>query len=215
MKQETKQRIVGAIVLLCLALIFLPILFDGEGSYQVPVTSRIPDPPVVPAMPEPVPTRPVIVNEPPAQAQEPEPIATQESDAEPAVADTVSTETVSAEPDSDEPAADAAEPEVAVVESQPAFSREAPALNEDGLPEGWSVRLGAFSDAANASNLLQRLQDSGYKAYSQTSSNAQGELTVVYVGPWLERGLAEDYLQELQQQFQLAGMVVRYELQRL
>ena len=117
------------------------------------------------------------------------------------------------------PAEDAAEeqaaPEVAVVESQPAFTRETPTLNADGLPEGWSVRLGAFSDASNASNLLQRLQDSGYKAYSRTANNDQGELTVIYVGPWLERAMADDYLDELRAQFQLSGMVVRYELQQL
>ena len=47
MNQGAKQRIVGTVALLALALIFLPIIFDGEGSYQVPVSSRIPETPII------------------------------------------------------------------------------------------------------------------------------------------------------------------------
>ena len=44
LQQNTKQRIVGTVVLLACCLIFLPIVFDGEGSYEPALTSRIPDP---------------------------------------------------------------------------------------------------------------------------------------------------------------------------
>ena len=67
MNQGAKQRIVGTVVLLALALIFLPIIFDGQGSYEAPVTSRIPDTPIISILPEPVQSRPVIVND--AQTQ--------------------------------------------------------------------------------------------------------------------------------------------------
>ena len=60
MNQNTKQRLVGTIVLLALALIFLPILFDGDGDYRPRLSSRIPGPPAVPPLEEPVPTRPDI-----------------------------------------------------------------------------------------------------------------------------------------------------------
>ena len=63
MNQGAKQRIVGTVVLLALALIFLPIIFDGQGSYEAPVTSRIPDTPIISIMPEPVQSRPVIVGD--------------------------------------------------------------------------------------------------------------------------------------------------------
>jgi len=43
LNQGTKQRIVGTVVLLTLAFIFLPIVFDGQGSYEPAMTSRIPD----------------------------------------------------------------------------------------------------------------------------------------------------------------------------
>ena len=48
-------------MLLALALIFLPIIFDGQGSYQSPLSSRIPAPPLISILPEPVAARPVII----------------------------------------------------------------------------------------------------------------------------------------------------------
>ena len=42
-------------------MIFLPIVFDGEGSYEPALTSRIPDPPQITILPEPKQTRPVII----------------------------------------------------------------------------------------------------------------------------------------------------------
>ncbi|MDA1370095.1 MAG: SPOR domain-containing protein [Proteobacteria bacterium] len=197
MKQGTKQRIVGTVVLLALALIFLPIVFDGQGSYQNQMTSRIPEAPIVTILPEPQQFRPLII----ADA---EPVAP-DSDPAPAV------ETAQAIV----PAAQTDSSVVEVSTSVPAFTREIPSLDRRGLPQGWSVRLGSFADAANANNLLQRLQAAGYKAYARSINSQQGTLTAVYVGPWLERMLVDDYQQRLQDEFQLAGMVVRYEVEQL
>ena len=58
-----KRRVVGTIVLLALALIILPQLFDGEGSYQPQVQSRIPERPIITLLPEPQQVRPVMVGE--------------------------------------------------------------------------------------------------------------------------------------------------------
>lgn len=194
MKQATKQRIVGTVVLLALGLIFLPIIFDGEGSYQPPVSSRIPEPPEVPILAEPVPSRPAII----AERDAPEPAADTAPEA-PA-------EQTQAEP---------TEPEVEVVESEPAFQREIPRLEDSGLPAGWVVRLGTFSNADNANNLVERLQSAGYKGYAREVESNQGRMTAVYVGPWLERERVEEFQRQLQEQFDLAGMIVRYEVEPL
>lgn len=190
MKQATKQRIVGTVVLLALGLIFLPIIFDGEGSYQPPVSSRIPEPPAVPILAQPEPSRPQIIN----TQETPETAAPEE-----AAVDTTQ------QPD------DAVE----VVESEPAFQREIPQLDESGLPAGWVVRLGTFSNADNANNLVERLQSAGYKGYAREVESNQGRMTAVYVGPWLERDRVEEYQRQLQEQFDLAGMIVRYEVEPL
>ena len=184
-------------MLLALALIFLPIVFDGQGSYQNQMTSRIPEAPIVTILPEPQQFRPLII----ADA---EPVA---PDADPAPAVEPAQAIV--------PAAQTDSSVVEVSTSVPAFTREIPSLDRSGLPQGWSVRLGSFADAANANNLLQRLQAAGYKAYARSINSQQGTLTAVYVGPWLERMLVDDYQQRLQDEFQLAGMVVRYEVEQL
>lgn len=215
MQQSTKQRIVGTVVLLALALIFLPIIFDGQGSYQPPVTSRIPDPPEVPVLAEPIPTRPVIIAdslEEPETEPETGSATTEESQpsgqpADGQLADADQDESIVDEDPVDDPADG-----VEVVTSEPAFSREVPQLGADGLPEGWSVRLGSFSDSDNANNLLRRLKEAGYRAYTRVIPSDRGDLTGVFVGPWVDRLRVNEYQQELQSQFQLAGIVVPYEI---
>lgn len=196
MNQGTKQRIVGTVVLLALALIFLPIIFDGEGSYQTPLSSRIPEPPLITILPDPVPVRPVLAIE------EPVTVVAPEATPEPALADSTSVSV---------PAESPAE----VVISEPAFSREIPSLDQNGLPQGWSVRLGSFADANNASSLLQRLLAGGYRAYTRPMPGSGAQMTGVFVGPWLERELVADYQKQLQAEFQLSGLVVRYEVEPL
>lgn len=203
MNQGAKQRIVGTVVLLALALIFLPIIFDGQGSYQAPVSSRIPATPIISILPEPIQSRPVIVGD----------VETLEAD-ELEVATTASVIERVEEPAvviaTEEPVSD-----VEITESTAIFSREVPQLSDAGLPQGWVVRLGSFSDSENASNLVKRLQDAGYKAYSRSMRSDQGALTGVFVGPWLDRGQVNEYQQKLQEEFSLAGLVVRYELESL
>lgn len=207
MKQATKQRIVGTIVLLALGLIFLPIIFDGQGSYQPTVSSRIPDPPEVPILPEPEADRPQL------QVDDRAMTAGTISPAE----ENANNDNAAAPPTQDdaEQSDAAAQEEVAVVESRPAFERELPLLDDNGLPQGWVVRLGTFANAANAENLVNRLMEGGYKAYTRSINSDQGAMTAVFVGPWLERSRVEQYQQELQEQFQLAGMIVRYEIESI
>jgi DedD protein len=202
LKEATKQRIVGTVVLLALGLIFLPLVFDGEGSYQTPVASRIPEPPTVPILPEPEPTRPQIITD-----QLPE-----EPGAAETATETAETETPVVTPEDDAAASDSA---VEVVESAPDFEREIPQFDANGMPQAWVIRLGTFANAANANNLVARLQDAGFKAYTRRVNNADSDMTAVFVGPWLQRQLVEDYRQQLQEQFQLAGMIVRYEIDPL
>ena len=192
MKQGTKQRIVGTIVIASLALIFLPIIFDGQGSHQTQTASRIPEQPVVPILPEPQQSRPVIISD----------------------ADLVVTETKTEPERVTKTIEESASDLIEVSASESGFTRDIPTLNPAGLPNGWSIRLGSFSEASNATNLMQRLQTAGYKAYIRDIDSEQVELTGVFVGPWLERALVNDYIDQLRDEFQLEGMVVRYQLKQ-
>ena len=210
MQQNTKQRIVGTVVLLACCMIFLPIVFDGEGSYEPALTSRIPDPPQITILPEPKQTRPVIIadSDIPAVAS-PATDVSQPVSADQASETSAGTGLTLAQGDTD------VEPEVS--ESVPARTGQEgtlPQLGEDGLPSGWSVRLGLFSNADNAAVLLERLQKAGYRAYIREIESDEGQLRGVFVGPWLNRQLSASYQSSLQEEFQLAGIVVPYEMER-
>lgn len=197
MNQGTKQRIVGTVVLLTLAFIFLPIVFDGQGSYEPAMTSRIPDSPQVSILPEPVQSRPIIIAETETEAELASPASNDAAGAEVPIA-------VEAAPES-----------VGGTTSEPVFSREVPQLDRAGLPQAWVVQLASFADVENARNLLARLQSAGYKAYIRSVVGDQGGRSRVLVGPWVVRARADETQTELQAQFQLAGMVVAYELLQL
>ena len=191
-------------------MIFLPIVFDGEGSYEPALTSRIPDPPQITILPEPKQTRPVIIadSDIPAVAS-PATDVSQPVSADQASETSAGTGLTLAQGDTD------VEPEVS--ESVPARTGQEgtlPQLGEDGLPSGWSVRLGLFSNADNAAVLLERLQKAGYRAYIREIESDEGQLRGVFVGPWLNRQLSASYQSSLQEEFQLAGIVVPYEIER-
>ena len=210
MQQDTKQRIVGTVVLLACCMIFLPIIFDGEGSYEPALTSRIPDPPQITILPEPKQTRPVIIADSDIPA-----VAPSATDVD---------QTVSAKHASDTGADTALNVAQEDTDTVPKISESVPArtghdgtlpqLGVDGLPTGWSVRLGLFSNADNAAVLLERLQNAGYRAYIREIESDEGQLRGVFVGPWLNRELSAGYQSSLQREFQLAGIVVPYEMER-
>ncbi|MEC7550804.1 MAG: SPOR domain-containing protein [Pseudomonadota bacterium] len=191
-------------------MIFLPIVFDGEGSYEPALTSRIPDPPQITILPEPKQTRPVIIADSDIPA-----VAPSATDVD---------QTVSAKQASDTGADTALNIAQEDTDTVPKISESVPArtghegtlpqLGVDGLPTGWSVRLGLFSNADNAAVLLERLQNAGYRAYIREIESDEGQLRGVFVGPWLNRELSAGYQSSLQREFQLAGIVVPYEMER-
>lgn len=203
MNQGAKQRIVGTVVLLALALIFLPIIFDGQGSYQADLTSRIPEAPIISVLPEPTQTRPEIIAD----------------NLDPADAVTAEVADDSGDAAITEPTTDVDQPiqedTVQISTSEAVFTRETIAFDSAGLPLSWSVRLGSFSNSENARKLLDRLLAAGYKAYERQLASGQRELTAVFVGPWIDRQVVDNYQKQLQEEFQLAGIVVRYEVEQL
>jgi len=208
--QSRKQRVVGAVVLLVAAAAILPVLFDGQGSYELPLESRIPALSPFPEVPRVFAERPVIAADSGQLGFQP--------DAEPA--DLL--------PDAS--AALPAENPVATVEvpvaepatnsaTTPIFPAEPivtpPVLDSNGLPEGWSVRLASFASEANARALVERLQARGHRAYIRQIPSSQGPLTGVFVGPGADRAAMLQLQRQLLDEFQLSGMVVRYEIEPL
>ncbi|MDA0805569.1 MAG: SPOR domain-containing protein [Proteobacteria bacterium] len=186
---------VGTIVLLALALIILPQLFDGEGSYQPQVQSRIPERPIITLLPEPQQVRPVMV----ADSQSPSVGAEAES---------VELTEQALNGNESEPAGVNS---VASVTSLSTDTDSRPTLNAVGLPDGWVVQLGTFGDLDNASKLLTDLLAKGYKAYERRALRDEREISTILVGPVIVRAEAERLLAELATALDLKPLIKRYE----
>jgi DedD protein len=178
-----KQRLVGSIVLGCLAIIFLPILLDGEGVSPPEMNIIIPSTPEFPDPLEVEPQRPTVLSD----------------TAEILIESSATVEVVDA---------------IAVNSSDvnQASNAELPMLNSEGLPQAWSIRLGLFSDTANAATLISELLSLNYRAYSDLMVTSQGELTAVLVGPVLTRSEAESLRIELSNRFELEALIVDFSI---
>lgn len=199
------QRIVGALVLVALAVIFVPMLFNREDAGQE-VSVEAPAMPATPAAPV-IETEPVAVPEP-----EPEPFPEQFEIVEEGEVSPSGTPTAPIEPTpAPAPAPAPAEP-VPTPERQaqaPATAPPAPSeprLDDSNLPVSWSVQLASLSSRENADKLQQTLRSQGYNAYIRT---AEG-MNRVFVGPLVERAEANRLRDQLQRQQKLNGFVVRF-----
>lgn len=201
------QRIVGALVLLALAVIFVPMLFNREDDGQQVVVDapQIPETPEAPV----IQTQPVEVPEPvdePVLDQyeiiEEGPAATPASPAAPIQ------EAVIPAP-SPAPEAPAPTPAQPPVTPAPAASTPPaePRLDASNVPVSWSVQLASLSSRENADKLQQTLRSQGYNAYVRT---AEG-MNRVFVGPLIERAEANRLRDQLQRQQKLDGFVVRFQ----
>lgn len=183
-----KQRLVGSVVLICVAVIIVPMLLDGDGVNAPELNVAVPPAPV----PLETPTLEVPTGELPTPVLPPAPDPS---------GSTVAGQGPEAETtDDDNPE------EVAQADSGTA------SRNDDGLLQGWSVRLGTFGDAGNADSLMRDLRAGGHKAYTRLIRRDSGDLTAVLVGPVLSRDEARQLRDELADDFDLDPMVVEYEV---
>ncbi|EFW81397.1 Sporulation repeat-containing protein [Pseudomonas savastanoi pv. glycinea] len=186
-----KQRMVGALVLIAVAVIFLPMLFTREDeTRQVQVDA--PSAPQAPAASQ-IRVDPVPVPEPQALPKEPVPNDDDMSSSQP--------------PSMPIAPAPAPAPAAPAAPAKPA----APAgVDANGLSISWSVQLASMSNRANADNLQKTLRTQGYNAYIRTADGVNR----VFVGPLIERAEADRLRDQLDKQQKLKGIVVRFQPER-
>lgn len=74
----------------------------------------------------------------------------------------------------------------------------------------WVIQLGAFQNQETVENLLSELQDAGYNAYSRVYQRDSGQLHLVLVGPDMNKSLLEEQLEPLYELTTLEGKVLPY-----
>ena len=213
-----KQRMVGALVLIGVAVIFLPMLFTRQDeTHHVQVDA--PAAPQAPVAPQ-IQVEPVPVPEPQALPQEPVPSDDDLSDDAQAPTMPIAPAPPAVKPVT--PPAPAAKP-VTKPATAPAAPAPAPApapavakpatpsgVDANGLSVSWSVQLASMSNRANADNLQKTLRTQGYNAYIRTADGVNR----VFVGPLIERAEADRLRDQLDKQQKLKGIVVRFQPER-
>ncbi len=204
-ESKLKQRIVGAIVLVALAVIFLPMLFKQEDTARE-VVVQVPPMPEAPAVPQ-VPVAEVAVPEPEADDTWDEPLITET----PAAPQSLPDAPVPAEKPVAEIQPAPVQPDVKA-EPQPELQQPTPQAVEPGidknnLPVSWSVQLASLTNKDNAQALRDSYRDKQYNAYVRSADGTHR----VLIGPLIKQEEAQAMCKRLKSREGQDCFVVRYE----
>ncbi|MCK5668726.1 MAG: SPOR domain-containing protein [Gammaproteobacteria bacterium] len=205
MEQKLKERLVGAAVLVAVAVIFIPIIFTDSQDTEVILGSNIPEKPetnfnsrIVPVI---------------------------ESDDEPSSAPNDLEKVESENIESGKSQNDAMVTEQKVVaekvisasenkaEKQAIEQKQATTEAEGSTTVGlsaWIVQLGSFTEEDNAQSLNTKLRKAGYPSFVEPIKK-DGKISYrVRVRPEIKRSEADALLKKLKDKMQLDGIVVSY-----
>jgi len=196
-----RQRLVGTLVLVALAVVFWPLIFVTPETREPIVLQPMSQPPAVDQTPIPEPesykskVAPQLPEAPknPSPVQEAADIQTQ-TDAEAG--------SLAALPDSDSVAAP--QPRVA-----PPY--EDPLVDDEGLAIFYVLQVATVGSASRADELVEGLQARGYKAFSNRYARVDDELFRVQIGPNAERAPLMRIKPEIDAVLSVDSQILRYE----
>jgi len=204
MDQQLKERVVGAAVLVAVAVLFIPMILSGPpqrddmGAERTVRQETRPE-----ASDEGFSSRIVPLGDAARTMTGGGPKA---ESATPAVA-----EPAPAAPPASPPSKPTAPATTARVDPAEQPRKQAkPAPGPAPKRSGWVVQLGSFSNPRNAYALRDRLKSEGYATFAVTSRTGTEAVTRVYVGPEPARARAEGHVAKLLEKTRLKGIVVRY-----
>jgi DedD protein len=198
-----KNRLVGTIIIVALAVIFLPDFLDGKKqTNREPFVSVPANPPIKPIVePEPFPSERV------ARAAVP---AVEVEDAEALDEEYESQEAAELQAsDNAKSPASLPEPEDELA-SQTVIETSNELAEEDA---GWVIQLGSFRHEKNVKSLLTKLESAGYRAFSRKIQTSSGLLNKVFVGPDLDKQKLESALPHLKEITKLKGKVTTFKVE--
>ncbi|HEK3012576.1 TPA: cell division protein DedD [Proteus mirabilis] len=210
MASKFQNRLVGAVVLVAVGVIFLPTLFDGDKKYNEDQFASIP---LVPK---------------PGDEQDIESIAPIEQTTTPSTPSEGASEAMISEavtgveqPQVSTP--EVSEPQVApstpVVEPPKVVNSPVeppttppPAVPETTAPKGeaWVVQLGALKNAAKVEEIIAKMHLSGYPVYTVPARPVSGKVTRIYIGPNASKAELQAMLPRLKELTGLQGEVRAY-----
>ncbi|WP_416308192.1 SPOR domain-containing protein [Neptunicella sp. SCSIO 80796] len=205
MASAFQNRLIGTIVLVALAVIFLPDILDGEKvSHKdsfVPIPQRPVSKPVANTTAFPhqqvnqAVTRQVEIVTDPVLDDESAAVAMSDGQSQ------TSGKVDDAQPGQQNKVQTSAE--LTALEKQ---------IQNEEVSAGWVVQLGVFRHDKNVRELLTKLQGAGYRAFSNKIQTSSGELTKVFVGPDVDKQKMEKAIPHLKQITNLKGRVTEFKV---
>ncbi len=200
MQQRLKERLVGASVLMVVAVIFIPMILDGPIDSDSIEKTNIPQRPNQLEQSKLVPITDNIKTRVSIEAQQ------VKADTATATVAVASDDAVSVNPENSEVnELKTSEPAQELDEKKAETSRE----KNVGL-SAWVVQLGSFSTKLNADKLNLQLRKAGFPAFVEPQKKDDALVYRVRVGPELLRADADKLLKAIKSKMDLDGIVLRY-----
>ena len=191
MQRRVKERLIGAAVLVMLAVIFIPMVLDDSTQTETEIKdTNIPERPdddfnsrIVPRTDQ---------------------VGTPVTSAPAGVPDNLAREEAGTE-----------DPEPAVLEDEPVETAQTPLVeqaqgrNNVGM-SAWVVQLGSFTSEENANRLNLELRDAGFSSFVEPLKQSNKVIYRVRVGPELMRSDAQRLKDELEKKMNLDSMILSY-----
>lgn len=219
MNEVLKQRLVGALILVALGVIFWPIIFVEPERQPVGQLQGIPPQPKVSEQPVSPPTLSGLRGSP---ALDMDHVLEEQDAMDTALYDAADT-TVRQGSDADaEPQTSLSAAPTAAQSGAAAASADAPTVtprtqrpeplrvDADGVPEAWILQVVSVSSEEKANALRDRLLGLNHKGYVKRVSSNGKTLYRVYIGPRFEQAKLEEIQPQIDAEFGVKSMIRRY-----
>lgn len=210
MAPALKQRLVGAIVLVALAVIFVPMLLDGSGrragdkvSVEIPEKPEAPDTAFEQGDQAPA-DAPTSADATTATATDPALEGDKGANNDPATESASTPDSASSESN-----ASTTEDSSANEATDAAVDSAGPASDE-ASPRAWVVQVGSFGQKTNAVVLRDKLRDGDRDAFIEQAQADSGSVWRVRVGPLTTREEAEKLKKRLDSHRETESLVMSY-----
>ncbi|MEL7044950.1 MAG: SPOR domain-containing protein [Pseudomonadota bacterium] len=233
MDSHLKQRLVGALILIALAVVFWPIIFVSDESRVDERLVVVPAAPPVDPTPLPEPDNAGLRALGDAQAQSqivrdvapPSPVTvetgSEDQGPEDAQGSAVDPNDAAGGTDVDVAALDEESNDLGALppreETLPVATLDEarrsltePAIDEDGLPVAFSLQVATMGDRTRAEQLRQGLIEAGYKAYMKRLRRDDRTLYRVMVGPKFQRDELVPIKAVVDENWRVDSLIIRY-----
>lgn len=199
MDNLVKQRLVGALILVALGVVFWPIIFVARDGDTRELRVAVPEAPPVDLSPLPTPDSAALRRAPQAQAQGAEPGPAPELfDSDPHIP----------EPLPALPATADTQPPVGLEPARETL--QAPAIDADGLPIAYALQVATIGQRERAETLRDELLKAGYKGYLQRLRRDDRTLYRVLVGPRYQRDDLAPVKEAVDRTWRVESLIIRY-----